>query len=834
MVLLLLGIFTTSVTFLLVEGWMILPTTTRRKSVTSSCNKNKCSFYHNNRYCNDKRLSITTNNRMNTARYMSSDDNDNDDDANMGLNELQTLLRTAVQRQDYMEADRISTLLVYRLTQGNPEMGSLSEEDIRARKFGMSWKGLGTAPWLETRLDALNYTFPTTIQINAMEAVNAILDLPTVEGEDVLSTLEERMELRNKDMGIVVSGSTGSGKSLAYLVPMLSTLSDSFFVRQRLRVGAEERILGDKTEEFIARVMEVTTPELRSTSGAPLSSKGNTKPRQGGISTGGAQSTLGKSDTSNKANVDRPLVVIVVPTKELGVQIATLTYQLVGGTLRKNSERFKGKASMWNYKGPKGVRIGCVLDDEDADEGLKLQTDISIVMPKYLKRLLDEGDIIPSNLRVVIYDEADLALEQTPSHSLEALFNDDIEERLYTRLTFLVGASVTEKLGTLAVRSRVLPERGNSFIATADTYSVLTSGDEETKDDDDDDESTGTALLQSNPIDFTRSASLQDLDVCLDPGLQHQRIITSSDNTRLLTLTRALRKELRRFDEEQAKKTKKDNDDNPSTEEEMTSTIQRPRVVVFFPTEAEARAAIEPIRDSMWNEHQVCVLLPKTGFAPMRIMEQFTDGTTNLMIATPNSVRGLDFPALTHVYTMYLPFDDPREYIHLAGRVGRVGQLGSVKGMNGGRVITIMKESDIPQMDELASNLGFDITDIPPEEYMDTDENEILLGIKEQALRVDDDEDDDDDDNDLDDKTATATDDGFESVVDEDRMKLERMRRYLEDKLTLIQDDVDDDGNLKPNDDSTTEISSSMGDDEDDDDEDTSSKNDDNNANDWS
>ena len=61
------------------------------------------------------------------------------------------------------------------------------------------------------------------------------------------------------------------------------------------------------------------------------------------------------------------------------------------------------------------------------------------------------------------------------------------------------------------------------------------------------------------------------------------------------------------------------------------------------------------------------------------------------MLATSNSVRGLDFPDVTHVYTLYLHVNDPREYVHLAGRVGRIGQIGSATG-TGGRVTCILEQ----------------------------------------------------------------------------------------------------------------------------------------------
>ena len=115
--------------------------------------------------------------------------------------------------------------------------------------------------------------------------------------------------------------------------------------------------------------------------------------------------------------------------------------------------------------------------------------------------------------------------------------------------------------------------------------------------------------------------------------------------------------------------------------------------------------------DAMWGEHKLCVLLPSSGVNPLTSMEQFKDGQTSVMLRTPNSVRGLDFTDLTHVYTLYLPANDPREYLHLAGRVGRIGQLGSVAG-TGGRVTSILQPAEAEKMVHLADELSFDFIDV--------------------------------------------------------------------------------------------------------------------------
>merc|ERR1712071_426182 len=114
-------------------------------------------------------------------------------------------------------------------------------------------------------------------------------------------------------------------------------------------------------------------------------------------------------------------------------------------------------------------------------------------------------------------------------------------------------------------------------------------------------------------------ATLKDLGLCLDPGLRHERV-TVSDNAGLLALARMLRQELRDF--EIANATMSENaaaddegddemedllnqlaelrEDTKDLEEDFgiesvfeqskpdtINTLQRPRVVVFFPDEDE-------------------------------------------------------------------------------------------------------------------------------------------------------------------------------------------------------------------------------------------------------
>ena len=715
----------------------------------------------------------------------------------MGLNELQTQFRLAIAREDMDAAILYRDELAERVDSSNYDNynnnDNMSEEErLKRKRQRLSWAGLGTAPWLMERLDALEYTLPTTIQINAMEAVNAILkDSNDYSVKNIINdnynhdydyeeddnTLEERLLSTPtiQNMGLLISGSTGSGKTLAYLVPTLSTLSQTLFTRQRIRVKAEEDV-GDLMGDLLERVAVQTSPSMK---GQGYDQVGIDKQNS---SSSSSSSTLGKSGT----NVKSPIALIVVPTRELGVQIALLLFELVGGNKKQSATERSGKRNMFKYKGPKGVKIGCVLDEEMSREGLKLQTDIAITTPKYLTKLMEDGDIDPSKLRVVVYDEADLGLEQTSDDNLKLLFdgadtttttataeNEEEEgesstkKREFSRISYLVGATVTESLGNLAVRDEILP-KGKSYIVTATRFAPLAADDDDvvvgeatTNIDSEDNVSVEgddgeyvnamPTIGISSSVDASK-ATLKDLSLCLDPGLRHERVV-APDNTELLCLTRMLRKELEDFEianatlaDEAANGGDSDDDDDdeendllkqlailreetkdleeefdfssvastsPKGTPDKINSLMRPKVVVFFPDEDEARDAILSLRDAMWGEHKLGVLLPDTGTAPLTIMESFKKGDISVLLATPNSIRGLDFPELTHVYTLFLPINDPREYLHLAGRVGRIGQQGSVRGQ-GGRVTTILDQDEAPKFDQMATFLGFDYEDVAP------------------------------------------------------------------------------------------------------------------------
>ncbi|MCD9528168.1 ATP-dependent RNA helicase RhlB [Photobacterium carnosum] len=59
-----------------------------------------------------------------------------------------------------------------------------------------------------------------------------------------------------------------------------------------------------------------------------------------------------------------------------------------------------------------------------------------------------------------------------------------------------------------------------------------------------------------------------------------------------------------------------------------------------------------------------------------RILEEFTKGDLDILVATDVAARGLHIPMVTHVFNYDLP-DDAEDYVHRIGRTGRAGESGN-------------------------------------------------------------------------------------------------------------------------------------------------------------
>ncbi|HFD2070569.1 ATP-dependent RNA helicase RhlB [Serratia marcescens] len=59
----------------------------------------------------------------------------------------------------------------------------------------------------------------------------------------------------------------------------------------------------------------------------------------------------------------------------------------------------------------------------------------------------------------------------------------------------------------------------------------------------------------------------------------------------------------------------------------------------------------------------------------LRILDDFTKGNLDILVATDVAARGLHIPSVTHVFNYDLP-DDCEDYVHRIGRTGRAGASG--------------------------------------------------------------------------------------------------------------------------------------------------------------
>lgn len=128
-------------------------------------------------------------------------------------------------------------------------------------------------------------------------------------------------------------------------------------------------------------------------------------------------------------------------------------------------------------------------------------------------------------------------------------------------------------------------------------------------------------------------------------------------------------------------------------------TADRIEEELFYPSNPDKMALLQTLVEEEWPDkaivfsntkhgcekvwgalsadgHRVGLL---TGDVPqrkrIRILEDFTNGKLDILVATDVAARGLHIPAVTHVFNYDLP-DDAEDYVHRIGRTGRAGASG--------------------------------------------------------------------------------------------------------------------------------------------------------------
>ena len=128
-------------------------------------------------------------------------------------------------------------------------------------------------------------------------------------------------------------------------------------------------------------------------------------------------------------------------------------------------------------------------------------------------------------------------------------------------------------------------------------------------------------------------------------------------------------------------------------------TGHRIKEELFYPSNEEKMRLLQTLLEEEWPDRAIIFANTKhrcediwghlaadghrvgllTGDVPqkkrLRILEDFTKGNIDILVATDVAARGLHIPAVTHVFNYDLP-DDREDYVHRIGRTGRAGANG--------------------------------------------------------------------------------------------------------------------------------------------------------------
>lgn len=116
------------------------------------------------------------------------------------------------------------------------------------------------------------------------------------------------------------------------------------------------------------------------------------------------------------------------------------------------------------------------------------------------------------------------------------------------------------------------------------------------------------------------------------------------------------------------------------------------------------------------NVHYVASVLKRFGYdadalssdlsqqARERVMRRAREGNLRFLVATDVAARGIDIPALSHVFLYEAP-EDPESYVHRAGRTGRAGAAG--------RAVTLVSGFDEIKIRQIAETFNIEFQEIP-------------------------------------------------------------------------------------------------------------------------
>ncbi len=97
--------------------------------------------------------------------------------------------------------------------------------------------------------------------------------------------------------------------------------------------------------------------------------------------------------------------------------------------------------------------------------------------------------------------------------------------------------------------------------------------------------------------------------------------------------------------------------------------------IIFCNTKSNVHYVTAVLKGFGYNADQLSADLSQN--RREEVLSRLREGKVRLLVATDVAARGIDIPALSHVF-LYEPPEDRESYIHRAGRTGRAGAVGTV------------------------------------------------------------------------------------------------------------------------------------------------------------
>ena len=349
-------------------------------------------------------------------------------------------------------------------------------------------------------------------------------------------------------------------------------------------------------------------------------------------------------------DLDGPQLLVVVPTRELGVQIAMLIFKLFGGSV--NSGIPGQRSNMFRYFGPKGLKVRGLQMPAEVERSVEERylscAHVVVGTPDLIAEALKSGVEVSQHALAVCVDEVDACYQAYP---------DDLD--------FILSSAVQrEKIHESVkwdVKERPYIERPIVVLSGASIFTSLLDHAKENH-----------WIKNAMEVSIGEKLKLESSSII------HEYVVVKNASDKIGAMCRCVLGDLK--------------EQNPDS--------HPPRAIIFVDCGETAKSLAEPLRNIFWGKHSISILLPD-GAEPIHSLHAFRDNQASLLVATPSASRGLDLPEVTHVYSMYPPHSKT-DYLHMAGRMGRIGFSSH------GIMTTILQPNQVDDFKNMLKELGCD------------------------------------------------------------------------------------------------------------------------------